>query len=327
MAAASLIGFGLVVLAVSMFASLLLTLALVLFAKRLRGMGPLAERRAAALVLTLPPLLGVVVSATIAAFGLLAYFQDRDHCLGHGPHLHLCPIHGAQWLSEPWAVAAMAFFGTFVLVRLGQTVSGHVGAQRMAGRLRRVGEPVPYFEHTFIVPTDERFAFTTGVLTPTVIISRAAWDVLDTSQRQAVLAHEHAHVRNGDLWKRAALGLLACFGAPILTQNALKLWDIASERASDHEAARRVGKPSIVASAILLLARARSTYQVPAVAAFAAACHVSDRVHSLFEYPPDSGNPAAKKLQGGLMLGMGAVALGAALFAESLHHLLETILG
>jgi Zn-dependent protease with chaperone function len=326
MAAASLIGFGLVVLAVSMLASLLATGALVLLAQRLRTIGPLAERRAATLALTLPPLIGVLVSATIATSSLLAYFAGQDHCLGHGHHLHLCPVHGAQWLSEPWAVAAMAFFGTFVLVRLGQAGWGHGSAQRATRRLRSVGQPVPLFERTFIVPSDERFAFTTGVFTPTVVISRAAWDALDASQRQAVLAHEHAHIRHGDLWKRAALGLIACFGAPILTQNALKLWDIASERASDHEAARQVGKPSIVASAILLLARSQSSKQVPAMAVFAAACHVSERVHSLFDQP-DSGNPAAKKLLLVLMLCMSAVALGAALFAESLHHLLETILG
>ena len=326
MSAASLIGFGLVVLAVSMLASLLCTAALVLLAQRLRKVGPLAERRAATLALTLPPLIGVLVAGTIATSSLLAYFSGQDHCLGHGHHLHLCPIHGAQWLSEPWAVAAMAFFATFVLVRLGQAVWGHGSAQRATRRLRSVGQPVPHFERTFIVQSDERFAFTTGVFRPTVVISRGAWDALDPSQRQAVLAHEHAHVRHGDLWKRAVLGLIACFGAPILTQNALKLWDIASERASDHEAARQVGKPSIVASAILLLARSQASKQVPAMAVFAAACHVSERVHSLFDQP-GSGNPAAKKLLLVLMLGMGAVALGAALFAELLHHLLETILG
>jgi len=326
MAAASLIGFGLVVITVSMLTSLLLSGALVRFAKRLHEVGPRAGRRAATLAVILPPLIGVIVSGTIAASSLLAYFAGQDHCLGHGHHLHLCPIHGAQWLSEPWAVAAMAFFGTFVIVRLGQTVWGHVSAQRLARRLRLVGEPIGHYEHTFIVPSDERFAFTAGVFTPTVIISRAAWDALDVSQRQAVLAHEHAHVRNGDLWKRAILGLLACFGAPILIQNALKLWDIASERVSDHEAARQVGKPSVVASAILRLARTRTTNQVPAVAVFAAACHVEGRIHSLFDHP-ESGSHAAKKLLIVLVLGVGAVALAVASFSESLHHLLETILG
>lgn len=309
-----------------MLASVLAVNALALFATRLRAMGPLAERRAATLALTLPPLIGALVSAAIATSSLLAYFAGQDHCLSHGHHLHLCPIHGAQWMYEPWAAAATAFFGAFLLVRLGQTVWAHANAQRAAASLSRVGDPVARFERTYIVPSDEHFAFTTGVLTPTVIISRGAWDSLEDPQRQAVLAHEHAHVRNGDLWKRAALGLLACFGAPILTRSALNLWDIASERASDHEALRRVGKPSIVASAILGLARARSTKQVPAAAVFAAACHVSDRVHSLFDRP-DSGHPAAKKILVILALGMGAAALGVAFFAESLHHLLETILG
>ncbi len=326
MAAASLIGFGLVLLGVSMLTSLMFAGALALGEPRLRAMGPWAERRAATLALLLPPLFGLGVSATLIVNKLLAAAAGADHCLDHSHHPHLCLIHGTHWASVPWAVVAIGFFATYMLIRIGQTAWAQVGAQLAATRLKRSGTRAADFDRTFLVPNDDRFAFTTGVFFPTVIVSRAAWEALGASERSALLAHEHAHIAHGDLWKRAALGLLACFGVPFFSQRALKLWALASERVCDRQAASLVGKPSIVASAILSLARSQAKRHAPAVTVFAAACHVSDRVHSLFNQRA-SGRSAARRLVVALFVASVCVAISCVLFAESLHHVLETILG
>lgn len=98
------------------------------------------------------------------------------------------------------------------------------------------------------------------------------------------------------------------------------------ERACDRDAARAVGRPSIVASAILSLARASGTHHAPAAAVLAAGCSVSDRVESLFQQR-GSGETAARKIVIFLLVASTMATAACLLFAEALHHTIETILG
>ena len=66
--------------------------------------------------------------------------------------------------------------------------------------------------------------------------------------------------------------------------------------------------------------------QAPAGAVFAAACHVTARVHSLLDGEPD-GAFGATRLSRWFLGASAAIALAATVFSEQLHHLLETILG
>jgi hypothetical protein len=125
--------------------------------------------------------------------------------------------------------------------------------------------------------------------------------------------------------KRTILAILGAFGAPVLTSRTLKIFEAASERLCDNHASQFVGKPSIVARAILALAAPRSAHPAPA-AAHAAAWEVTERIHALFEGCP-SGMPAAKRLGLASIAASAVVIAAGILFAESLHHILETILG
>ena len=326
MTASSLIAFALVFLATSLFVSLLLGLGLRLARGRLRMLGARAERRAAALMLVVPPALASLLVGILAVDSARSLLAGTDHCADHAHHLHLCLVHGAEWATRPWAVELLAVVGVFVGVRLFQIGWAHSVAQRAAWRFRRLGEPLAGHSRAVLVPLDEPMVFTAGALSPTVVISRGAWNSLDTDEQRAVLGHELAHVEGGDIWRRAALALLACFAAPGFASYALRLWDRSAERICDRRAADVVGQPSIVAGAIVSLARGMGRGQAPAGAVFAAACHVTDRVHSLLDGEPD-GALGATRLSW-LFLGAGTgIALAAAALSEQLHHLLETILG
>ncbi len=326
MMAASLIGFALAFLLTSVSISLVLGGVLQLTKRLLQASGPWAERRAAALVLVLPPVLAAGLTAILAGNSTVALVLDTDHCLDDANHLHLCLEHGTLWSSQVWAVATLGFVATFVLVRLAQTVWAHTHAQLAVTRLQRAGRPLDEAGRSFLVPSDDKIAFAAGVFSPAVIVSTAAWALLDESQRIALLAHERAHIVHGDLWWRALLGLLSCFGAPVLASGALATWKLACERVCDLDAACEVGKPSIVASAILSLARSPGPPLAPPAAVFAAACNVTERIHTLLDEGPD-GAAAAKTLTKTLLLACFAAAALSARFAESLHHFLETILG
>ena len=327
MAPESLVGFGVVALAVCLTTSLLLTAMQAVLSRWPARQSALTERRMATLVLTLPPVLGFGVAALIAVEKGLAWLEGSDHCLGHGHHLHLCPIHGDAWTSVPWVVAVVAAAGTYVLARDAQVVWAHASAHALVRRLKRSGRvlseaPVA----TLLVPSPERFAFTVGLVRSTVIVSSAAWEALGDAERIALLAHEAEHVARGDVRKRALLGVLAAFGVPGLAEATLGRWTRATERASDAAAARIVGRPSTVASALVALAHSDSRRPPLAAVASAAACDVEQRVVALF-----SGEGRAASAPSPVtwwILGLAAVALVATgLGAEALHHIFETLFG
>ena len=325
MSIASLVAFGLVFLGASLGLSLLASSALLLGGRLLRRRGPWMERRAATAALVLPPLLGLGLAGILAVESVMAFSGGRDHCLEHDHHLHLCLRHGAPWASQPWALALVVCAATFVGVRFTLTLWSHVQAQRTVFRLRRLGEPLGERD-CYLVPSGDRFAFTAGLISPTVLLSSAAWDALEPEQREAVMAHELAHVAHGDLWRRAGLGMLASLGAPYLVTRALRIWELSAERICDRQAALRVGRPSTVASAMLALVRDRPSRHAPMGAGFAAASHVPERVVSVLREEPGGESGSRRLLLLMVVVSLSFVAACVA-FAEPLHHALETLLG
>lgn len=326
MTASSLIAFALVFLASSALISLLLGVGLRYGERRLRALGARAEQRAATLTLVGPPVLALMLVGLLAAESATSLLAGTDHCEAHSHHLHLCLVHGAAWATRPWAVALLAVVACFVAVRFLQILWAHVDAQRAAWHFRRMGESFPEANRCVSLPLDEPLVFTAGAVSPTVVISRGAWERLNSNERRAVIEHELAHVANGDLWRRALLAIFACFAAPGLASFALRLWDRSAERICDRKAADAVGRPTIVAGAIVALARCMSRTGAPAGAVFAAACSITDRVHSLLNAEPDGARGTAQLSRWFLGLGSG-LALACAAFSEQIHHLLETILG
>ena len=326
MTLSSLIAFALVFLAASALISLLLGIGLRRGEHRIRILGARAEQRAATLTLGGPPVLALVLVGCLAAHSARSLLAGTDHCEAHAHHLHLCLVHGEAWMTRPWAVALLAVVAGFVVVRLLQIAWAHVDAQRAAWRFRRMGEPLAEAHRCVVVPLDEPLVFTAGALSPTVVISRGAWARLNPNERQAVIEHELAHIANGDLWRRALLAIAACFAAPGRAAFALRLWDRSAERICDRQAADAVGRPTVVAGAIVALARGMSRRGVPAGAVFAAACSITERVHSLLNAEPDGAGSATRLSWWFFGAGVG-LALASAAFSEPLHHVLETILG
>jgi Zn-dependent protease with chaperone function len=323
--AASLIAFGAVFVATSLGLSLLFSISLLLGRPLLRSMGPWVERRAATAALVLPPLLALGLVTVLATASAVALWAGTDHCLPHPHHLHLCLRHGAAWASQPWALCLVISVATFVTVRASLSIWAHLAAQRAASRLRRLGAPLGK-RACYLVPSDERFAFTAGLISPAVILSSAAWEALEPEQREAILAHELTHVAHGDLWRRAVLWFAASFGAPYLASRALRIWELAAERICDRQAARAVDRPSTVASAMLALVRTGPTRLAPEGAVFAAGNHVPERIESLLRDEPGGERRSRHLVIAFAALSVfSAIACGA--FAGPLHHVLETIFG
>jgi Zn-dependent protease with chaperone function len=325
--AASLIGFGLVFMGASWTASVVLCGAVFLARTALRRLGPCAERRAAACSVTLPPvfalyLVGALVTHSAAGLWL------GDHCPEHDHHLHLCLYHGAAWATLPWAVATMLFVTAVFVARAARQIVQHWTAgsalQQLIGAARSIADG--HGAEVVIVPADASFCFVGGVLRPRIFVSSSAWDRLDGQERRAVVEHERAHIEQGDLWRRCGLGLLSLVGAPVLSRRVLALWDHATERLCDRRAAGALEEPTAIATALLNLVRAGAAGSVTPALSFIGTCDVAGRVEAVLLGHPD-GTPAAQRLAAALAASTATLFLLLALFANPLHHAIETVLG
>ncbi|MEJ7597573.1 MAG: M56 family metallopeptidase [Kofleriaceae bacterium] len=317
MSLGSLVGFGvLAVLLMTMF-SLVSAAVVVLAREPLRRAGPAAERRAMAWALGGPSALCFAIVVLLAARGS----GGVDHCIDHRHHAHLCLVHGAEWLERPWAVALAIGSAITMLLRFGVVILRHVRTTLAVTRVRKVAQLVGGVR---IARSDRSFVFVAGWRSPEVFVSSRAWEVLSSCEREAVLAHEHAHVAHGDLWLRSVLDVAGVFTAPLVGSWLHAWWADASERLCDVRAAERTG-PETVASALVRLARAGTPQLVPS--GFTPAAEALDRrVRGVLRGGPTGERVAHRvALLGGVLL-LGLIGIVAVL-APALHHALETLLG
>lgn len=167
-----------------------------------------------------------------------------------------------------------------------------------------------------IVASAEPIAFAVPGRTGTVVISTGLLKVLSRSQRDALLAHEHAHVRLHH-HRYVRLTRLASRVVPLLYP--LEQWvSLTTERWADEEAAAAVGDRRVVAEALM----AAATLQVTGHGLlFAAGSHLDARLDALL-HPPRARPTLAR-----LAFGATWVALGVSMLASvtELHHLVAFV--
>jgi Zn-dependent protease with chaperone function len=311
--AGGLVGFG--VLAVLLLTSLSLTASTVVAVarQRLRRAGPAAERSAAAWALIAPVALTFVLIAALAIRGS----GEVDHCIGHDHHAHFCLVHGAEWLTRPWAIAIVGAAGLTIALRLAAVAWRRIRARVAVAQLRRVAEGG---DRVQIVPSPRVFCFVAGQLRPEVFVSSGAWSVLSMDEREAVLAHERAHAAHGDLWLGIVIDVAAAFAAPLVGSWLHMQWSDAAERTCDLRAAERTDRET-VARALIRLCRAGQLQHVPS-GFTPRADALERRVRGVLESGPvgSSSHPILWCMAAG-------VAVTTAMLATHLHHALETLLG
>lgn len=326
----SLLGFGLVFLAVSWAGSALLGGALMATRKRLRRAGPRTERALAAAALIAPPFAAATLVVSLAGLSLVQALSGRgDHCTTHDHHLHLCLQHGGDWSENIAAVVAVLLLGSVVMAGVVRRLRAYSATSGLLREIERHGVAHPELPaDVCLVPSETPLCVTAGIRNPRILVSTSSWALLAADERRAVLAHERAHLDHGDTRWRFALSLLGAFGLPGIAPRLLAVWGHASERLCDWRASIAVEEPTVVAQALVRLARAASTARTPRIGeamAFASPDSIADRVGAILDAEPDG---AALGLRALAALAVAAVvhALATVLFASPLHHLLETLL-
>jgi Zn-dependent protease with chaperone function len=288
--------------------------------------GPAADKRAAAVATAWPALLAGLVTAAIAIYSAFPeLFGGRDHCDVHGHHVHLCVFHGAEWASERWAMVAAAALAALFSVRAARLATALIVGRRQLRLIQPTCRTVCHQgAQLFVAPSQKDFCFAAGFLRPRIFVSEALWRRLAPEHRDAILAHELAHIENRDLWQSLLLSISEVFGAPFLTRRSRRFWDRATERLCDRLAADRVGDEATVAEALLAMARGSRLATVLSFSPHDDA--LEERVVALVSGQPAGHRAASRIARLAALLGVG-VALAALFLADPLHHLLETFFG
>ncbi len=278
--------------------------------------GPMVERRAAEAAAIVPVIVGVIAVATLVVQSMLGV----DHCEVHGHHAHLCFTHGARWIERTWVVVVVAVAGATFVGRAAIMSATYLRGARSIRALYKLSRA---HGDVRLVESDRAFCF---VARRGVFISTRVWSLLPGGERDALVAHEHGHVKHGDIAKRVVLEALLLLAAPLVGERIRTAWMRASERLCDAHAASVTRDPEVVARAMVSMCRIGATQPVPGVAFTPTVDELAARIETVL-----AGGPLGERAAGVLArVGFAACLLLAVVgvaAAEPIHHAFETLLG
>ncbi|HMB38512.1 MAG TPA: M56 family metallopeptidase [Wenzhouxiangellaceae bacterium] len=261
-------------------------------------------------------LLAILVLALPAVLKLAGLIDD--HCLAHGlHHPHFCLRHLPAFEAGPLVVLLIAA-GAWPIAGLVRTARDQFRHARLANGIARLA---PARRRLIVTDSETPGAFLLGILRPRIVLTTGLIRKLSPAERRAVVRHEIAHARAGDLARRLILGLMMSMQFPQTRRRLIRHWSQAAEERAD-DAVAASGKGLDLASALVRILRegapARAT---DAYAMGANSADVVRRIQRLADRPPEQ--LASSLPESSLIVGLGLIALALA----SQHHALETFVG
>jgi Zn-dependent protease with chaperone function len=191
---------------------------------------------------------------------------------------------GVAAIVATLTAAVLAWRYGRALLRAGRRTRAHAEAARITGRRL----PVKGGGATVVLDAPQPAAYCVPGRPAAIVLTSGALGVLDRDQLGAVLAHEQAHLAGRHhLLISLSRGLAAGFpGVPLFTRGPAEVARLA-ELCADDAAARRTGRPALVAALLAMGTGAA----VPAPALAVTSGVVTARVHRLLD-PPRRGRHA-----------------------------------
>jgi Zn-dependent protease with chaperone function len=222
------------------------------------------------------------------------------HCHVHGlHHPHLCAMHPELAAPLLWpAAGVIAAWAVAIVPGIRAVVHGLVETARLVEVARAAPAELVDGVPVRLLDLGAAKAFSVGVVRPLIVIDRSLWRALSADERRAVVHHERAHAERKDGVTLLGLRVLTAlcplpFGAALIDA-----WRGTAERACDLHAAAVVRDPSLVAEALLAVARARGSAEATGrssqlVLGIAERSDLEARVLALLDGPqraPELGN-------------------------------------
>lgn len=283
----------------------------------------LGERRRRLLLLAALPGAGVLAGIAVAVLPALLKWAGwlADHCQVHGAgHPHLCFAHLPALHVEHGQAGLLGMAGlAFVAAVLAYAIREGRLRRRMKTFLQLLNTDAP----VATLASRRPLAFSAGLRKPRIVIADSLRAALTRRERHAVLRHEIAHVRAGDLWWNPVFEALLLLHWPGTARRLRRLWRRAMEEQADCHVVRQTGDALTLAEALLKITRLQSAFHPPMPASMLRADGVdaAARIRRLLDpvdYAPGRINWPAVAL----------LILAAVLcLSPWLHHELETLLG
>jgi len=206
----------------------------------------------------------------------------------HPPAMFQAPAQGPTHASHVnrlggfrlsfWAVG-VGIYSVGALYFLVRLALGMLYVRRIVREARIAGSNPQMREST-----DISVPMTTGFFRPTILLP-SDWRTWEASKREAVIAHEEAHIQRVD-W---LVGLVARFNRCIFWFHPLAWWlerrlTLLAEEACDDSALRKTAAPESYAQALIEIASAGARGRLrPAAVSMAAEGNISKRVARILE--------------------------------------------
>ena len=270
-----------------------------------------------ALICAFMPIMALIVFITTSLFQPFGLdlpssvhhsFNKWPDVLHSTPQLHIA-MHDAHW--------AVLAYALICFVRM---VKAFVQTRDLTTRMNSLPRQALFRDDATVVVlnTTRPLSFTLGILHPRVYVSTALLEELTPQERKAMLAHEAAHIRRRDgLWNMVlsvAYQLLPVPGGAALCRD----WKRAAERACDAAAAKHIGNPCDVASALVVAARLVTLQSAPGVSHFANGDDIEGRVEELL-----AGDTAPQQKSSLLAIALAASTIMFVAGEVWLRHLVE----
>ncbi|MDZ7753179.1 MAG: M56 family metallopeptidase [Gammaproteobacteria bacterium] len=258
-------------------------------------------------------MLALILPALFKLAGLI-----DDHCLAHGlHHPHFCLRHLPAFDASPLALMVLVA-GALSMVGLVRAVLPLYGQARLTNSIARIAPPD---RHVIRTDSESPRAFLVGIQKPRIVLTKGLLRKLTPPERRAVVRHEIAHARAGDLARRLMLVLLASLHLPQTGRCLLRHWNQAAEERADDTVAAH-GQGLDLASALVKILRGkRPESSVQAHSMGADSGDVARRIRRLADGPGELSSSCW--LEWSLIAGLSLVTLAAA----SQHHAVETVIG
>jgi Zn-dependent protease with chaperone function len=290
-----------------------------------RGLQPLAPERRARIawwLLVGPAVAGLTytLATLLTGTGAQALPALQASCAAHqGSWWHACLWHPIERVQQPWLWIAVTAVAVGLFSTMSRTVVAVWRGQRQLRALIALSRRARGEGDVVIVDVAKPLALAVGIGRGHVLLSRTLVETLPADQLDAVIAHERAHLRHGDVLRHLLARAASLIHFPATRRHLLDQLRLAAEQRCDGAAAERVGSPLLVAETLLAVERLHrpGSDMQPAVLAVAFANgFLAERIEALLAPGERAAYP----------LGLCLAALASAFLVLStgwVHHLTE----
>lgn len=265
-----------------------------------------------------------MVSITCMMFFSSSFFQfdslSKLDWLAHWHHPYA--FEWNSWHGVKLYIFMLAI--AYILTRKLIVVVRHLNAVQWLTRLSQVQDaPLGFGEDIVVVKSRFPSAFTAGMIKPKCYLTTSLVEQVSESELNMIIAHERAHIRHKDNWKKMLFALLASLFPRSVSGQLNRMFTLVIEKIADAAVGSAYSRLDIAQTLVKTARLQRAFLNHPKKAglvSYFVADDLDTRVRFLVDPPVTLPFPWIRYL-----IVMASISLFSAIGADVLHHLFDVI--